>query len=124
MRTLATQMRLRRLIRVHTDYVERLAAAPADGELARSARARLLGLSQDVRGAWRADLTGAGGAPGAAVLDRHVERTLRLLESVLAELARPAADRRWLQERFQDSALPLLMFLRGLEEAPAELLAA
>jgi len=86
MRTLATQMRLRRLIRVHTDYVERLAAAPADGELARSARARLLGLSQDVRGAWRADLTGAGGAPGAAVLDRHVERTLRLLESVLAEL--------------------------------------
>jgi hypothetical protein len=124
MRTLASQMRLRRPIRVHGEYVGRLAAAPADGELAQAAKARLLALSHDVRAAWRSDLAAAGAGSGAAVLDRHVERTLRAVESVVAELARPAADRRWLHERFQDAALPLLMFLRGLEEAPAELLAA
>src|SRR5690348_7689355 len=98
MRTLATQMRLRRLLRVHGELSQRLAAAPADGELAVSARDRLRQLSADVRAAWRSDLAAAGAGAGAAVLDRHVERTLRLVESVVAELARPAADRRWLQE--------------------------
>ncbi|HEX6348683.1 MAG TPA: hypothetical protein VF160_04755 [Candidatus Dormibacteraeota bacterium] len=126
MRTLTTQMRLRRLIRLEAEYLERLAAEPADGELALAARARLAQLVADVRGSWRDDL--AGGRPaldgGAAVLDRHVERTLRVLESVVAELARPAADRSWLHQRFQDAALPLSLFLRGLEEAPAELVAA
>lgn len=124
MRTLATQMRLRRLIRVHAEYVDRLAGAPADGELAQAARLRLLGLSRDLREAWASDLAADGAGSGAAVLDRHVQRTLRAVEAVVAEMARPAADRRWLQERFQDAAVPLLMFLRGLEEAPAELLAA
>jgi len=122
MRTLATQMRVRRLIRVHAEYLERLAAAPADGELAQQARSRLLQLTADVRRSWRADR--AAGGKGLEVLDRHVERTLRALESVIAELARPAADRIWLHERFQDAAVPLLLVLRGLEEAPAELLAA
>jgi len=123
MRTLATQVRLRRLIRVHGEYTERLAAAPADGELAQLARARLLQLAEDVRRSWRSDLAAAGDASVAehAVMDRHVERSLKAIESVVAEVTRPAGDRQWLGERFKDAALPLVFFLRGLEEAPAEL---
>jgi hypothetical protein len=122
MRTLATQVRLRRLIRVHGEYMERLAAAPADGELARLARARLTQLSEDVRRAWLADLAAAEPAPEQALLDRHVTRSVKAIDSVLAELTRPAGDRDWLRERFQEAAVPLLLCLRGLEDAPAELL--
>src|SRR5437667_11202684 len=74
MRTLATQVRLRRLIRVHGEYTERLAAAPSDGELARLARARLVQLADDVRRAWLADLAAAEPAPEQSLLDRHVAR--------------------------------------------------
>lgn len=122
MRTLATQVRLRRLIRVHGEYMERLAAAPSDGELAQLARARLTQLSEDVRRAWLADLAAAEPAPEQALLDRHVMRSLKAIDSVLAELTRPAGDRDWLRERFQEAAVPLVLFLRGLEDAPAELL--
>ena len=70
MRTLATQVRLRRLIRVHGEYTERLAATPADGELAQLARGRLLQLADDVRRSWRTDLaaTGIGGTPSLATV--------------------------------------------------------
>ena len=108
---------------MHGEYTERLAAAPADGELAQLARARLLQLAEDVRRSWRSDLAAAGDASVAehAVMDRHVERSLKAIESVAAEVTRPAGDRQWLGERFKDAALPLVFFLRGLEEAPAEL---
>src|SRR6266700_3886606 len=62
MRTLATQVRLRRLMRVHGEYFERLAAAPSDGELAQLARARLAQLTDDVRRSWLADLAATGSA--------------------------------------------------------------
>jgi hypothetical protein len=125
MRALATQVRLRRLIRVHGEYMERLAASPSDGELALMARARLRQLTDDVRRAWLSDLARAD-ADGVAVaerpvVERHVERGLRAIESVVAEEARPAGDREWLRERFKDAAVPLALFLYGLEEAPAEL---
>jgi len=108
---------------VHGEYTERLAEAPSDGQLARLARARLLQLAEDVRRSWRSDLDAAGDAPVAerAVMDRHVERSLKAVEAVVAEVSRPASDRRWLVERFKDAALPLVFFLRGLEDAPAEL---
>ena len=122
MRTLATQVRLRRLIRVHGEYMERLTAAPSDGELAQLARARLTQLSEDVRRAWLSDLAAAEPAPEQALLDRHVRRSLKAIDSLLAELTRPAGDRDWLRERFQEAAVPLVLFLRGLEDAPAELL--
>ncbi len=123
MRTLATQVRLRRLIRVHGEYMERLAVTPADGELAKLARTRLLQLADDVRRSWRGDLAAAGDGALAerAPMDRHVERSLKAVEAVVAEVARPAGDREWLRERFKDAALPLVFFLRGLEGAPAEL---
>ena len=121
MRTLATQVRLRRLIRVHGEYMERLAAAPSDGQLAQLARARLGQLADDARRAWLADLSASESAPGQALLDRHVMRSIKAIDSVLAELSRPAGDRDWLAERFRETAVPLLLFLRGLEDAPAEL---
>ncbi len=123
MRTLATQVRLRRLIRVHGEYIERLAAAPSDGELAQLARARLAQLTDDVRRAWLADLAAAGddALAESQVLDRHVAKALKALDAVLIEVTRPAGDRDWLRERFREAAIPLVFFLRGLEDAPSEL---
>jgi hypothetical protein len=46
---------------------------------------------------------------------------VKAIDSVLAELTRPAGDRDWLRERFREAAVPLVFFLRGLEDAPAEL---
>jgi hypothetical protein len=101
--------------------MERLAASPSDGELARLARTRLAQLTDDVRRAWLADLSAAAPAPEQTLLDRHVTRSLKAIESVLAELTRPAGDRDWLRERFRETAVPLVFFLRGLEGAPAQL---
>lgn len=120
MRTLQTQLRLRRLLRSHAEYLERLRAEPADAELARAAAARLRQLIEDVRGAWLAESAGGGPEP----LRRHVSRTLTALESAAAELRRPNTDLEWLGERFRESAAPLLFFLRGLEDAPDDQLRA
>jgi len=116
MRTLQTQLRLRRLLRSHSEYLERLRAEPADPELARTAAARLGQLIGDVRTAWLAESAGGGPEP----LRRHVSRTLSALESAAAELRRPNTDLEWLGERFRESAAPLMFFLRGLEDAPEE----
>ncbi len=118
MRTLATQVRLRRLIRVHGEYFERLAAAPSDGELAQLARARLAQLTDDVRRAWLADLaaTGDDALAESQVLDRHVAKALKALDAVLIEVTRPAGDRDWLRERFREAAVPLVF----LDAAPPD----
>jgi len=52
MRTLATQMRLRRLLRVQADFHRRLHEDGTGGALASAAAARLLELVRDVRSAW------------------------------------------------------------------------
>jgi hypothetical protein len=72
------------LIRVHGEYMARLAATPSDGELAKLARSRLLQLADDVRRSWRSDLAAAGDDALAerALMDRHVERSLKLVEAV------------------------------------------
>ncbi len=124
MRTLATQMRLRRLIRQASELVPRLRSAPGDADAAAAAARRLAGLVADVQEAWTADCAAAGPANAAdlTVFDAHVRRGLRALQGVIAELSRPGADLEWLSGRFRAVALPLVLFLRGLEEAPADLL--
>ena len=116
MRTLGTQVRLKRLLRIHADYLQRLAvegAAPAP--VAAAAATRLLEVIGDVRAAWAADLRAA--APGEqAALRRHVSRALSSLEASAAALGRPGADARRLAADFRETAVPLVFFLRGLEE--------
>ncbi len=58
------------------------------------------------------------------MFDAHVRRSLRALEGIATEYGRaPAADRRqWLAGQFHATAVPLLLFLRGLEDTPEDLL--
>ena len=52
MRTLSTQVRLRRLIRAFSDGLERMLAEPADRQLASSIVLRLQELAEGVRDSW------------------------------------------------------------------------
>jgi hypothetical protein len=117
MRTLGTQVRLRRLIRVHGELVARLLAEPENRELAAAAVSRLLGICADVRGLWSSESArGAAGAEDAA-LRRHATRALTAVEVAVAELKAPGADVARLSAEFQEAALPLLYMLRGMEDA-------
>ena len=117
MRTLATQLRLRRLLRSHSEYMSRLALEPGNSELARFASRRLRDMLGEVRTAWANDSAG-GDERDLEALRRHVSRTLATAEASLAELQRPNTDWDWLAAQFRESAAPLLFFLRGLEEVP------
>lgn len=115
MRTLGTQVRLRRLIRTFADVVERLLAEPSGRLLAASVVVRLQTLAEGVREAW--DGERAAGRPEAA-LERYVEDALRTAELAIAGLGQAGADLELLRDDFESAALPLEVFLRGLDVAP------
>jgi hypothetical protein len=119
MRTLQTQMRVRRALRVEAEYQRRLAAEGWNADLARAAAARLLHVLQDVRVAWNqessaADLSG---------LRSHVSRWLAAMEAAAAGLERPGADLMDLSAQFRDAGVPLVFFLRGLDDSSEPVLA-
>jgi len=116
MRTLATQVRLRRLIRIFAEVVDRLVAERSDRLLAGSIVLRLQGLAEGVREAW--DGEAAAGQPEDA-LARYVEQALRTAELAIAGLGQAGADLELLRVDFESAALPLEVFLRGLDAAPA-----
>lgn len=111
MRTLETQVRLRRVIREQATLAARLVEAPADAGLAMAARSRLAGLLAGVRDSWRRE----AGPETPEVLRRHVVRTLSGLEALAAQLGLPGAAAARYRAQFEDLALPLLFVLRGLE---------
>jgi hypothetical protein len=113
MRTLETQIRLRRVIREHQDLTNRLGEAPGDAELAAAARHRLVGLIGGLKESWSRE----SGAEAPEAVRRHVVRSLSGLEAIAARLgtAGVAVDRQ--ESEFDDAALPLLFLLRGLEAA-------
>jgi hypothetical protein len=117
MRTLATQMMLRRLIRVHGDYVSRLRTDPLERDLPDAFRARLLEMVGSVRQAWARESAAAGPA-GSELLDRHVRRSLSAVEAAVAVIGAPIQDLQRLDAEFNQAALPLVFFLRGLEGSP------
>jgi hypothetical protein len=116
-RTLGTQVRLRRLIRLEGELAERLASAEADTRLRRVVTRRLLAAIGDVRTGWTADLRAAGDGGGVDELRRHVSRALATLEVLSAGLERPGADVATADSEFRQVAVPLLFFLRGVEDA-------
>ncbi len=122
MRTLGTQVRLRRLIRQHAELLDRIGESPADAELRASVAARLGTLVNDVRAAWSAEVAAAQLTPELRVCDAHVRRALRAIEATVAELRNGPAGLDWLRGQFLGAAVPLLLFLRGLEDTPEELL--
>jgi hypothetical protein len=113
MRTLSTQVRLRRLIRAFAESSERLRSEPVD---AAGIVARLQELAAGARDAWSREAAAAG--PEAAVL-RFAEQALRTLDLAIAGLGQRGADLELLEQDFEDAALPLELFLRGLDAQPA-----
>ncbi len=116
MRTLSTQVRLRRLIRAFTEALERLLSEPGEREMVLSVSARLLERAVDARDAWNRESTEER---REAVYDHFVDQSLRTLELAISGLAQEGADLRLLGSDFDGAALPLEVFLRGLDVQPA-----
>jgi len=114
MRTLATQVKLRRLIRAFGEARSRLASEPLDRRVRASLVNRLLELAADVREAWEREAHGV-----EPVLGRYVASSLRTAQLATAGLGQTGADLGLLREDFEAAALPLEVFLRGLDTEPA-----
>ena len=116
MRTLATQVKLRRLIRAFGEARLRLASEGLERRVARSLVDRLLELSGDVRDSWRQE---GRLRPLEAPLEAYVNASLRTAELAVAGLGQAGADLDLLRDDFESAALPLEVFLRGLDAEPA-----
>ncbi|HKW60012.1 MAG TPA: hypothetical protein VJR46_09705 [Candidatus Dormibacteraeota bacterium] len=116
MRTLATQVKLRRLIRAFGEARERLAAEPFERRAVGPVVERLLELAADVRDSWRRE---ARLKPLEAPLDAYVTGSLRTAELAVAGLGQAGADLELLRGDFEAAALPLEVFMRGLDAEPA-----
>ena len=112
MRSLQTQVRLRRLLRVYTEYAERLADSPGDSRLVSAASGKLFELAGQVHEAWAED----SATVAVPAIRRHVTRTLSAVDRAIASLGRPSSNPRSLAEDLQEAALPLLLMLRGMED--------
>src|SRR5207302_6430222 len=92
MHTLGTQVRLRRLLRVHQDSIGRLLADRADRELAAATTGRLLEICASLRQVWALESAGAPGSGQPAAVRKHVSRSLSAIEAAIAGLKVPGAD--------------------------------
>src|SRR5579859_5551384 len=112
MRTLATQVKLRRLVRTFAESAERLDSDPLQRRMAGSIVDRLMGMAGEVRESWiRESLA----TPPAAALDGYVKDSLRTAELAIVGLQQAGADLELLRSDFESAALPLEVFLRGLD---------
>jgi hypothetical protein len=116
MRTLATQVRLRRLIRAFAESFDRLSSEPLERRLVGSVVDRLLELSGGVRESWRRE---SAIQPLEAALEHYVGESLRSVGLAIAGLGQAGADLELLRGDFEAAALPLEVFLRGLDAEPA-----
>lgn len=116
MRTLSTQVKLHRLIRAFSENLERVRSEPTERQMVASVVLRLQELAAGVRDGWM--LESVAGRPEPA-LERYVDDSLRTAELAIAGMAQEGADLGLLQRDFEDAALPLEVFLRGLDIQPA-----
>lgn len=116
MRTLATQVKLRRLIRAFGEAADRLGSEPAEHGRAGSVADKLLELTEGVRESWLRESTVR---PPQQALERYVRDELRSIELAIAGLQQRGADLGLLRRDFDEAALPLEVFLRGLDVEPA-----
>ena len=116
MRTLGTQVRLRRLDRAFTEALDRLLSEPAEHEMAGLISAKLLQLAGEVRDAWKRESVLAR---PAEALDAYVKEALRTAEFAIAALPQTGADLELLGRDFEGAVQPLEVFLRGLDAEPA-----
>ena len=116
MRTLGTQVKLRRLIRAFGEAQARLASEPLERRVADSVVDRLLELASDVRDTWRRESLAR---PLEPALGGYVAQALRAADLAIAGLGQAGADLELLRGDFEGAALPLEVFLRGLDAEPA-----
>lgn len=116
MRTLATQVKLRRLLRSFGEAADRIGAEPVDPRTAAALADRLEDLAEDVRQAWRRESLVR---PPQAALEGYVQDQLRTVELAIAGLRQQGADVELLRQDFEGAALPLEVFMRGLDVEPA-----
>ena len=120
MRTLSTQVRLRRLIRSFDEAVNRLLSEPKEPlerrQVAASLVSRLQELAAQAHEAWRRE---NAANPLPRPLERYVREALRTIELAIAGLQQAGADLELLRSDFEEAALPLEVFMRGLDAEPA-----
>jgi hypothetical protein len=116
MRTLGTQVKLRRLIRSFGEAADRLSGDPLERRMVGSVVDRLLGLAGEVREAWQRESLAT---PQPPALAGYVKEALRGGELAIAGLQQAGADLELLRHDFESAALPLEVFLRGLDAEPA-----
>jgi hypothetical protein len=116
MRTLATQVRLRRLDRAFAEALDRLLSEPAERAIAGLISSKLLELAEDVRDSWHRETLVSRPADA---LDVYVKDALRTAEFAIAALPQAGADLELLGRDFEGAVLPLEVFLRGLDAEPA-----
>ena len=116
MRTLQSQVKLRRLIRSTSEAMTRLRWEPVQQAMAGSIVDRLLELAAEVRESWAHEaLAGRPGEP----LSVFVAESVRSLELAIAGVSQDGSDLELLRQDFDRAALPLEVFLRGLDAEPA-----
>jgi hypothetical protein len=116
MRTLQTQVKLRRLVRSTAEALSRLRWEPAERRMAGPIVDRLLELAAEVRESWAQEaLAGRPGEP----LSAFVAESLRTAELAISGAAQEGSDLELLRQDFERAALPLEVFLRGLDAEPA-----
>ena len=116
MRTLGTQVRLRRLIRTYDDSWRRVTLDPLQMPRVGSVVDRLLELAAELRESWDRESAAGGLEP---TLENHVADSLRSIELSVAGMQQAGADLNLLRGDFEAAALPLEVFLRGLDAEPA-----
>src|SRR5258708_13980954 len=104
MRTLSSQVRLRRLIRSFDEAVNRLLSDPNERQVAGSVAARLLELAMEVREAWRRE---NAARPLPKALERYVRDALRTIDLAIAGVQQAGAALELLRQDFEEAALPL-----------------
>ena len=112
-------MRLRRLLRTQADYQQRLLREGRPGPLAAAASARLLQLLSEVRTTWEREAQGVD----LAGLRAHVSRSLAAMQAAAAALGAPGADVVRLGAELREVGVPLVFFLRGMDDSDAPVLA-
>jgi hypothetical protein len=123
MRTLATQVKLRRLIRAFGEAQARLASEPPSFNsrgLAGSLIDRLQELSGELQESWRRESHVQPLGPALEpALERYVQESFRWVDLAIGGLRQAGADLKLLRGDFEVAALPLEVFLRGLDAEPA-----
>lgn len=116
MRTLGTQVKLRRLIRTFAEICARLESEPPERRLVGALVDRLEDLAADLRAAWVQESRVGRLEP---VLEAYVGESLRSAQLAIVGLRQTGADLELLRGDFDAAALPLEVFLRGLDAEPA-----